>query len=125
MGRTKKAGVSASFQSRYGTKARKRYTGIIREMRRKHECPSCHEHAVKRLSFGIWICRRCGYKFSGGAYTPTTKLGIVAARASGRAVAAKTAVPTKDEGMVEPSPEEMEPKVEIEGNEVNAEIGEG
>jgi len=37
---------------------------------------------VKRWSVGIWHCRKCGYRFAGGAYTPTTKLGEVAGRAT-------------------------------------------
>ena len=28
------------------------------------------------------MCKKCGYRFAGGAYTPTTKLGEIAARAT-------------------------------------------
>lgn len=34
------------------------------------------------MSVGIWLCNRCGFKFAGGAYAPTTKLGEVAERAA-------------------------------------------
>jgi hypothetical protein len=37
---------------------------------------------VKRWSVGVWHCRKCGFKFAGGAYAPTTKLGEIAARAT-------------------------------------------
>ncbi len=86
MGRTKKTGVSGSFGSRYGTKARKRYRQIVEDTRRLHECPSCNYKRVQRESFGIWICKRCGYKFAGGAYTPVTKLGILASRAAAKKI---------------------------------------
>lgn len=87
MGRTYKVGPSGSFGARYGTVARKRYSTVITPMRALHECPQCHISAVRRLSVGIWFCRRCGYKFTGGAYAPRTKLGEIAERASRSGVA--------------------------------------
>ena len=87
MGRTYKVGPSGSFGARYGTVARKRYSMVITELRAAHECPQCHISAVKRLSVGVWLCGRCGFKFAGGAYAPTTKLGQVAERAARAGVA--------------------------------------
>lgn len=87
MGRTYKVGPSGSFGARYGTVARKRYATVVSALRSPHECPQCHISAVKRLSVGIWLCGRCGYKFAGGAYAPTTKLGEVAERAARTGVA--------------------------------------
>lgn len=87
MPRTYKVGPSGSFGARYGTVARKRYATIVTELRAAHECPQCHIAAVKRLSVGVWLCGRCGFKFAGGAYAPTTKLGQIAERASRAGVA--------------------------------------
>lgn len=81
MGDMKKAGPAASFGSRYGTVVRKRYIDIVTQLRRRHECPRCHFKTVTRLSVGIWHCGKCGLRFSGGAYVPTTKLGEIARRA--------------------------------------------
>ncbi len=77
--------------------ARKRYATIITEMRAPHECPQCHITGVKRLSVGIWLCRRCGFKFAGGAYAPTTKLGQIAERASRAGVASRLLAEQKAE----------------------------
>ncbi|HUK28090.1 MAG TPA: 50S ribosomal protein L37ae [Candidatus Acidoferrales bacterium] len=87
MARTYKVGPSGSFGARYGTVARKRYATVITELRAPHECPQCHISAVKRLSVGVWLCDRCGFKFAGGAYAPITKLGQVAERAARAGVA--------------------------------------
>jgi large subunit ribosomal protein L37Ae len=87
LGRTYKVGPSGSFGARYGTVARKRYSTVVSTLRVAHECPQCHMTAVRRMSVGIWMCGRCGFKFAGGAYAPLTKLGQVAERAARAGVA--------------------------------------
>lgn len=82
MTRTRKVGQAGSFGPRYGTVARKRYAEIVRELRRPSECPQCHVMAVRREAVGIWYCKKCGYRFTGGAYAAQTKLGEVARRAT-------------------------------------------
>ena len=78
----RKIGLAGGFGARYGTVARRQYVEIVTGLRSKHECPRCRFRTVKRWSVGVWHCRKCGYKFAGGAYTPTTKLGEIAARAT-------------------------------------------
>jgi large subunit ribosomal protein L37Ae len=78
----KKIGLAGGFSARYGTVTRRQYVEIVTGLRGKHECPRCMFNTVKRWSVGVWHCRKCGYKFAGGAYTPRTKLGEIAARAT-------------------------------------------
>ena len=78
----KKIGLAGGFSARYGTVTRRQYVEIVTGLRGKHECPRCMFRTVKRWSVGVWHCRKCGYKFAGGAYTPKTKLGEIAARAT-------------------------------------------
>jgi large subunit ribosomal protein L37Ae len=78
----RKVGLAGGFGARYGTVARRQYVEIVTGLRSKHECPRCKFQTVKRSSVGVWHCRKCGFKFAGGAYTPTTKLGEIAARAT-------------------------------------------
>jgi len=97
LGRTYKVGPSGSFGARYGTVARKRYATVVSALRAAHECPQCHLTAVRRLSVGIWLCGRCGFKFAGGAYVPITKLGQVAERAARAGVASSLVAEQKAE----------------------------
>ncbi|MDH5460251.1 MAG: 50S ribosomal protein L37ae [Candidatus Bathyarchaeota archaeon] len=78
--RTKKVGPTRGLGSRYGATVRKRYIKVVTEMKKPHRCPQCGLPRVKRVSVGVWKCRKCGFTYTGGAYTPTTKLGIVAKR---------------------------------------------
>ncbi|RLI07178.1 50S ribosomal protein L37ae [Candidatus Bathyarchaeota archaeon] len=82
MGRTRKVGPAGSFGPRYGSTLRKRWARIINAMRAPHRCPRCRTKAVKRVSVGVWRCRKCGLVFAGGAYVPYTKVGDIARRAS-------------------------------------------
>ncbi|MHA1711498.1 MAG: 50S ribosomal protein L37ae [Candidatus Freyarchaeota archaeon] len=75
MGRTKKVGVAGRFGARYGVRVRDRVKKIETQMKQKHKCPKCTTKAVKRVSVGIWTCRKCGYTFAGGAYIPVTGAG--------------------------------------------------
>ena len=81
MGRkTKKVAMTRGLGARYGSTLRKRYIKVLTEVRRTHKCPQCGAEAVKRQSVGVWNCKKCSVTFAGGAYTPVTKLGVVAKR---------------------------------------------
>lgn len=80
MGRTKKVGPAARFGARFGATLRKRFADIERAAKAKYRCPVCESKRVVRKAVGIWECRKCGYTFAGGAYTPWTRLGEAARR---------------------------------------------
>ncbi|MGD0978120.1 MAG: 50S ribosomal protein L37ae [Candidatus Bathyarchaeia archaeon] len=80
--RTKKVGPTRGLGPRYGSTVRKRYIKVMTEMKKPHKCPQCGFSRVKRESVGIWKCKKCGFTYTGGAYTPITKLGIVAKRSA-------------------------------------------
>ena len=71
--RTKKVGSSGRYQARYGVRARTRVRDIENQQRSKHICPQCGKKSVKRVSTGIWSCKKCDYTFAGGAYIPRTE----------------------------------------------------
>ncbi|MBS7622518.1 hypothetical protein KEJ39_02425 [Candidatus Bathyarchaeota archaeon] len=82
MPRTRRTGLGGGLATRYGTAPRRQHIEVIARMRRRHECPQCQRTAARRLSVGLWECRRCGFQFAGGAYTPSTKTGDVARRSA-------------------------------------------
>ena len=69
---------------------------VIAGLKMAHKCPQCGFVKVKRKSVGIWKCGKCEYTFTGGAYVPSTKLGIVAKRAS-KSEVVEAAKPTEEE----------------------------
>ncbi len=81
MGRTKKVGSAGKFGPRYGMRLRKKWLEIDRKQRLRHTCPVCQRRAVKRVASGIWACRKCGAKFTGGAYVPQTAAALTVERA--------------------------------------------
>jgi len=80
--KTKKVGSTRGLGTRYGATVRKRYVKVITELKKPHRCPQCGFVRVRRVSVGVWKCRKCEFTFAGGAYTPTTKLGTIAKRAA-------------------------------------------
>jgi len=80
--RTKKVGPAGGLGARYGTAPRKQYIEVLTGMKKAHRCPQCGSQSVRRESVGVWKCRKCGLTFTGGAYTPITKLGVVAKRSA-------------------------------------------
>ncbi|MBS3122473.1 50S ribosomal protein L37ae [Candidatus Woesearchaeota archaeon] len=64
-----KIGSIRRFGARYGRTPRLRFGKIEQEQRKHHKCPYCMNVTVKRLSAGIWECKKCNAKFTGKAYT--------------------------------------------------------
>ncbi len=71
----RKVRAAGRFGPRYGTKIRKLVVEVEEKMRAAHKCASCGHPAVRRIGTGIWQCRKCGYTFAGGTYTPQTPTG--------------------------------------------------
>jgi len=80
--RTKKVGPTRGLGARYGATVRKRQVAVLTELKKTHKCPQCGSMSVQRESVGVWKCKKCGLTFTGGAYTPATKLGVVAKRSA-------------------------------------------
>ena len=70
--RTKKVGSSGKFGPRYGLSVKKQIRQVDKSKGSKYSCPRCTKKNVKRVSAGIWECRSCSLKFTGGAYSPQT-----------------------------------------------------
>jgi len=86
MGKTKKVGISGKFGARYGSVVRKNYRTILEKMKsKKTKCPRCKTvGSIYRISTGIWHCRKCDAKFTGGAYYIETPRGAESFRIAKR-----------------------------------------
>jgi len=71
MGRKKKVGTAGRFGARYGKKQKAKIAEVEKIEKSRHICPRCKMKYVKRVSSGIWICKKCGNKFAGLAYYPS------------------------------------------------------
>lgn len=69
----KKKGTAGRFGPRYGRTIRSVVSKMEKVSKGTYECPSCHRMGLKRESFGIWKCKKCGKKFTGGAFRPPSK----------------------------------------------------
>ncbi|CAJ1945646.1 unnamed protein product [Cylindrotheca closterium] len=82
--RTKKAGITGKYGTRYGSTLRK----IVRKMEvsqhSTYRCVFCGKDSVKRTCAGIWHCRSCRKTMAGGAYVLSTASGVTARSTIGR-----------------------------------------
>jgi len=65
-----KVGPAGRFGPRYGRTIRAAVSKIEVGEKKRHICPKCNMPYVKRVSSGIWQCKKCGTKFAGLAYFP-------------------------------------------------------
>lgn len=87
--RTKKVSMTGRFGPRYGVSIRRRVLEVETRMRGRHICPKCAAKALSRVSTSIWECRKCSYKYAGGAYYPETAVHKTVERAIRDAVEGK------------------------------------
>ena len=80
----KVTGSAGRFGCRYGRCVRKRVADIEAISGSLHRCPKCDMQSVRRKGTGIWECRKCDYKFAGGAFQPQTPAMKIAQRAIDR-----------------------------------------
>ena len=57
------------FGSRYGRRVRIRYGQIENIQKTAKMCPYCDYKKVKQISVGLFLCKKCGARFTGRAYT--------------------------------------------------------
>ncbi|MEM1906241.1 MAG: 50S ribosomal protein L37ae [Thermosphaera sp.] len=75
MGKTKVVKIAGRYGTRYGSTLRKKVRDILMKRYAPHQCPFCgYQGKVVRVSTGIWMCRKCGNKWAGGAYLPKTEV---------------------------------------------------
>jgi large subunit ribosomal protein L37Ae len=84
MAKTKKVGITGRYGTRYGSRIRKRSQVIEETMKAPQKCPVCETKVTKRISTGIWYCKKCNTKYAGGSYTQTTQPGLEAQRIATR-----------------------------------------
>ena len=72
MSKTKKVKAAGRYGARYGRKARTKTAEIEFLQRKKQNCIFCNGIA-KRLSKGIWKCKKCRKKFASHTYILSKK----------------------------------------------------
>ena len=64
---TKKVKAAGRFRVGSGKTVRERINEIESKQRKGQNCIFCGKE-VRRLSKGIWECKKCGKKFAGGTF---------------------------------------------------------
>lgn len=76
MGKTKKVGISGKFGPRYGSKLRKQWNEVAEKQKGPTKCPKCESKLPNMREFvGVWHCKKCGARWTGGAWESNTARG--------------------------------------------------
>ncbi len=65
----KKTKGSGKYGARYGAPLKQKRQVIEDKQKTKYKCPLCLKQKIKRLSSGVWYCKKCDIKFAGRAYS--------------------------------------------------------
>ena len=65
---TKKVGSAGRFGVRYGKRIRNAVITVEIRQKQKQICPFCKRPTAKRMAKGIFECKKCHKRFTGGAY---------------------------------------------------------
>ncbi len=74
MAKEKGLGPVKRFGARYGATTKHRLASIEKEQKKAQTCPYCSKPKAKRISYGIFECKKCNSKFTGKAYTVGRKM---------------------------------------------------
>lgn len=66
--KSKKSKASGRFGARYGKTVRANLVRIEDKQRVKQRCPFCKKMTAKRVSKGVWHCKKCGKKFASNVF---------------------------------------------------------
>ena len=64
----KKSKSAARFGAGYGRSLRSNFVAVEEKQRKKQICPNCGKAGVKRVSNGIWYCKKCKKKFASNTF---------------------------------------------------------
>lgn len=81
----KKTSLDGRFGARYGAQTRKKWRLVMEKEKGDIKCPRCETSgSVNRVSVGIWDCKKCRARFTGGAYYKETPRGAESFRIAKR-----------------------------------------
>jgi large subunit ribosomal protein L37Ae len=66
--KSKKTKSAGRFGARYGKRVKAKLVAVETKQKVKQKCPFCGKKGVKRLSKGLWQCKKCNKKFAHDAY---------------------------------------------------------
>ncbi|AEA39101.1 60S ribosomal protein L37A (nucleomorph) [Cryptomonas paramecium] len=75
--RTTKVNITGKYGVRYGSSIRKQIKNIELTQHQKYKCVFCGKEAIKRMSIGIWKCKKCNQTVAGGAWSFHTQMGLL------------------------------------------------